>query len=1117
LLLELSLCFEFRISDFEFVFKHFLTQHKESPSTMPKRTDLKKIMIIGSGPIVIGQACEFDYSGTQAVKALKEEGYEVVLVNSNPATIMTDPDLADRTYIEPIEPETVARIIAKERPDALLPTLGGQTGLNTAVAIAEAGVLEKYGVELIGASLPAIRKAESRQEFRQAMENIGLKVPLSGIARTLDDVREWGRKIPFPIIVRPAYTLGGTGGGVAYNLEDLEEIAGNGLAASMKSEVMLEQSVLGWKEFELEVMRDRKDNCVIICSIENVDAMGVHTGDSITVAPAQTLTDVEYQNMRDASLAIMREIGVETGGSNVQFALNPADGEMVVIEMNPRVSRSSALASKATGFPIAKIAAKLAVGYTLDEIPNDITRETMASFEPTIDYCVVKIPRFTFEKFPGSKDFLTTAMKSVGETMAIGRTFKEALQKGLRSLEIGMPGLGKEFGEPTEDREAVMASLRLPNSRRLFAVRTAMLLGISDQEIHEASWIDPWFIRQIREIVDFERELKVFSLEDSVALQNPRFAPILRKAKAMGFSDRQLATLWKKKEHDIRRIRQKASIQPTYYLVDTCAAEFEAYTPYYYSTYETGREAEPAPARKVIILGGGPNRIGQGIEFDYCCVHASYALREMDIESIMVNSNPETVSTDYDTSDRLYFEPLTLEDVLHIVDLEKPEGVIVQFGGQTPLNLAVPLLRAGVRILGTSPDSIDRAEDRERFQAMLIKLGLRQPENGTAMSEEQAIKIAESIGYPVVVRPSYVLGGRAMEIVYDQGELSAYFREAAIISPEHPILVDKFLENAIEVDVDALCDGTDTYVAGIMEHIEEAGIHSGDSACILPPQTLGPEMLEEIRRQTKALAEELGVIGLMNIQYAIKGGELFILEVNPRASRTAPFVSKATGVPLAKLATKVMLGQTLREIDPWSMAKSGYISVKESVFPFNRFPGVDILLGPEMRSTGEVMGIDKTFGLAFMKSQLAAGQRLPMSGTVFISVRDQDKEAITSVATIFEELGFRIIATRGTAEYLSSHGVHAQVVNKVHEGRPNVVDHIKNREVQLIINTPSGKKTKRDSLSLRQATLLYSIPYTTTVAGAKAMAHAIRELKDSGLDVQCLQEHYRGAQERVNS
>ncbi|MFP4316839.1 MAG: carbamoyl-phosphate synthase large subunit [Desulfovibrionales bacterium] len=1100
---------------------------------MPKRTDIRKIMIIGSGPIVIGQACEFDYSGTQAVKALKEEGYEVVLVNSNPATIMTDPVLADRTYVEPIEPETVAKIIAKERPDALLPTLGGQTGLNTALAVADMGVLEKYGVELIGATIPAIQKAESREEFRQAMENIGLKVPQStivrGVVRTITEQDENGNTISrteldeygtiqaiqqgiegmsFPVIIRPAFTLGGTGGGVAYNMEDLIGTAMQGIVASMRHEVMLEESILGWKEFELEVMRDKKDNCVIICAIENVDPMGVHTGDSITVAPAQTLTDMEYQAMRDASLAIMREIGVETGGSNVQFAVNPENGEMVVIEMNPRVSRSSALASKATGFPIAKIAAKLAVGYTLDEIPNDITRETMASFEPTIDYCVIKIPRFTFEKFPGSKDYLTTAMKSVGETMAIGRTFKEALQKGFRSLEIGMPGLGKAFVDPTEDRESIMAGLRTPSSKRMFFLRKALLAGISEAEIFQATWIDPWFIRQIKEIVDFEAELKRFALEESIALANPNFAPILTKAKEMGFSDRQLATLWKKNEDDIRRIRDKAGIKPTYYLVDTCAAEFEAYTPYYYSTYETGREVEPGTARKVIILGGGPNRIGQGIEFDYCCVHASYALREMDIESIMVNSNPETVSTDYDTSTRLYFEPLTLEDVLHIVESENPDGVIVQFGGQTPLNLAVPLLRAGVKILGTSPDSIDRAEDRERFQALLNKLSLKQPDNGTAMSEQQAIAIAEQIGYPVVVRPSYVLGGRAMEIVYDRDDLCSYFREAAIISPEHPILVDKFLENAVEVDVDALSDGTRTYVAGIMEHIEEAGIHSGDSACILPPQTIAPHLVEEIRRQTEALAEELHVVGLMNIQFAIKDGEIYILEVNPRASRTSPFVSKATGVPLAKLATEVIMGHTLDELDPWSMAKSGYVSVKESVFPFNRFPGVDILLGPEMRSTGEVMGIDTTFGLAFMKSQLAAGQRLPLGGKVFISVKDQDKEAVAPAAKTLEELGFTILATRGTAEYLTSQGIHTQVVNKVYEGRPNVVDLIKNRELSLVINTPSGKKTKQDSLSLRQATLLHRIPYTTTVAGAKAMAQAIKELGRRGLEVKSLQEHY---------
>jgi carbamoyl-phosphate synthase large subunit len=1076
---------------------------------MPKRDDIKRIMLIGSGPIVIGQGCEFDYSGTQALKALKEEGYEVILVNSNPATIMTDPNLADRTYVEPIEPESVARIIAKERPDALLPTLGGQTGLNTAVALAEMGVLEKYGVELIGACLPAIQKAESRQLFRQAMDNIGLKVPKSTIARSMEDVRECGRKMPFPIIVRPAFTLGGTGGGVAYNIEDLEHIAAQGLSASLTTEVMLEESLLGWKEYELEVVRDRNDNCVIICSIENIDPMGVHTGDSVTVAPAQTLTDQEYQMMRDASLAIMREIGVETGGSNVQFALNPANGELMVIEMNPRVSRSSALASKATGFPIAKIAAKLAVGYTLDELPNDITRETMAAFEPTIDYVVTKIPRFTFEKFPGSQDMLTTAMKSVGETMSIGRTFKESLQKGLRSLEIGYPGLGRLQEKDLPDLEEIQAGLRTPNSRRLFRIRQAMLAGMTNEEIFEATAIDPWFLRQIREITEMEKTIRQFALDESVSANNPALTPMLRRAKSFGFSDRQLATAWKRTEEDIFDLRKAVGVVPGYKLVDTCAAEFEAYTPYYYSSYDSENEGKVSDKRKVVILGGGPNRIGQGIEFDYCCVHASYALRDMDIEAVMVNSNPETVSTDYDTSDRLYFEPLTREDVLAIIEQERPEGVIVQFGGQTPLNLAVPLQREGVPILGTSPDAIDRAEDRERFQALIRKLDLLQPENGTAFSVDEAMVIAERIGYPVVVRPSYVLGGRAMEIVYSEKDLRAYFSEYVVVAPEHPILIDKFLENAVEVDVDALSDGTDTYVAGIMEHIEEAGVHSGDSACVLPPHTIGQLYIEEIERQTTALAEELNVVGLMNIQFAIKDEQVYIIEVNPRASRTAPFVSKATGVPLAKLATQVMMGARVADLKPWELRRGGYYAVKEAVLPFNRFPGVDALLGPEMRSTGEVMGVDPSFGLAFMKSQLGAGQKLPDQGTVFISVNDEDKKGIVLPARTFHKLGFQIIATRGTAAWLESHGVSCRLVNKVYEGRPNVVDLIKNGEIDLVINTSSGKRTVEDSSELRKITVLYGLPYTTNLAAAKAMALAIKERRARGLTVRCLQEYYQ--------
>ena len=1078
---------------------------------MPKRTDLHKILVIGAGPIVIGQGCEFDYSGSQAVKALKEEGYEVVLVNSNPATIMTDPHMADATYIEPIEQQTLAAIIRKERPDALLPTLGGQTALNAALGLAKSGVLAECGVELIGARAEVIEKAESRELFRQAMENIGLKVPASGIAHNMDEVRALGDVLPFPLIIRPAFTLGGTGGGIAYNMADLEEVAGHGLSASPVSEVMIEQSVLGWKEFEMEVMRDKNDNCVIVCSIENVDAMGVHTGDSITVAPAQTLTDAEYQMMRDASFAIMREIGVETGGSNVQFGINPANGEMVVIEMNPRVSRSSALASKATGFPIAKLAAKLAIGYTLDELRNDITRETAASFEPAIDYCVVKIPRFTFEKFPGAKDELTTSMKSVGEAMSIGRTFKEALQKGLRSMEIGASGLGFNFRRELPPLPEIMAGLRKPHSRRIFTLRQALLAGVSVEDIHEASGIDPWFIRQMRDIVDMETRIRDFGLANDMTPLNPELPEILREAKEYGFSDRQLSEMWKRPETDIRRLRKEMGIVPTFYLVDTCAAEFEAYTPYYYSTYEKGDEVQTKDCRKVLILGGGPNRIGQGIEFDYCCCHASFALRDAGIMAIMVNSNPETVSTDYDTSDRLYFEPLTFEDVMNIVEKEKPEGVIVQFGGQTPLNLAVPLMRAGVPILGTSPDAIDRAEDRERFQALLQKLSLLQPANGTATTLEESREIAHRIGYPIVIRPSYVLGGRAMMIVYDDEEMAEYFAlHVGKQKLEHPVLIDKFLENAIEVDVDALSDGEDVYVAGVMEHIEEAGIHSGDSSCVLPPYSLPAETVAEIERQTVALAKELRVVGLMNIQFAVKDGVVFILEVNPRASRTAPFVSKATGVPLPRLATQVMLGKTLKELDPWSMRRSGYVSVKESVFPFRRFPGVDILLGPEMRSTGEVMGIAPTFEEAFLKGQWGAGQKLPEGGKVFLSVNDRDKRFVAEVARQYVDLGFELLATSGTAGLLAGQGIPSTRVLKVYEGRPNIVDLIKNGEVSLVINTASGKRTAHDSKAIRQATLHYGVPYSTTLSGAKAIARAIGAARTTEVRVKSLQEYYKG-------
>jgi carbamoyl-phosphate synthase large subunit len=1077
---------------------------------MPKRTDLKKILIIGSGPIIISQACEFDYSGTQACKALREEGYQVVLINSNPATIMTDPEMADRTYIEPITPEMVIKIIERERPDALLPTLGGQTGLNTAIAVADTGILERLGVEMIGANPQVIKKAEDRELFRDAMKNIGLRVPKSAIVRTLEEALAAAPELGYPIIVRPSFTLGGTGGGVAYNIEDLRILTAEGLEASMITEVMLEESVLGWKEFELEVMRDVADNVVIVCSIENLDPMGVHTGDSITVAPAQTLTDREYQAMRDASLAIIREIGVETGGSNIQFAVNPENGEMVVIEMNPRVSRSSALASKATGFPIAKIAAKLAVGFTLDEIRNDITKETYASFEPTIDYVVVKIPRWAFEKFPGAEDLLTTSMKSVGEVMAIGRTFKEALQKGIRSLEISRFGLGEDGKDPAPlPPEELRARLRTPNSQRLFYLRQAFLDGLSVAEVYELTRIDPWFLHQLKELVEFSAELRTFGILWRQGRGQEQLAGILRRAKEQGFSDRQLAHLWGLTEERLTALRAELGISPVYKLVDTCAAEFEAYTPYYYSTYEWECEARPTSREKVAILGGGPNRIGQGIEFDYCCCQASFALREMGLESLMVNSNPETVSTDYDTSDKLYFEPLTREDVLHIVDKEKPKGLILQFGGQTPLNLAVPLGQAGAPILGTPADAIDRAEDRERFKQMLAKLGLRQPPNATARTVAEALEIAREITFPVLVRPSYVLGGRAMQIVDDEAALINFMNWALAASPEHPILIDKFLEDAIEVDVDAISDGRRTVIGGIMEHIEEAGIHSGDSACVLPPYSLSRELQEEIKRQTRALAGELGVVGLMNIQFAVKDGLVYVLEVNPRASRTVPFVSKATGVPLAKLATKVMVGHTLEDLGLVREIEPPYFAVKESVFPFRRFPGVDPRLGPEMRSTGEVMGLDVDFGLAYAKAQLGAGQVLPLAGGVLFSVKNPDKPQMAPLVRGFKELGFKIYATHGTAACLRQHGLdEIDEVHKVREGRPHIIDRIKNREIALVINTPRGRHTPADSYSIRRAALEYQIPYTTTLAAAKATLAAIQALKDGKLEVKSLQEYH---------
>ncbi len=1100
---------------------------------MPKRTDIKRILIIGSGPIVISQACEFDYSGTQACKALKEEGFEVVLVNSNPATIMTDPEMADRTYIEPITPEILEKIIERERPDALLPTLGGQTGLNVSVALWESGVLQKYGVQMIGAKYEAIKKGEDRNLFKESMKKIGLDLPKSGLAYSLDEAFEVVKGIGFPAIIRPSFTLGGTGGGVAYNIEEFKEVAARGLEWSMIGEILIEESVLGWKEFELEVMRDLKDNVVIICSIENFDPMGIHTGDSITVAPAQTLTDKEYQRMRDGAIGAIREIGVETGGSNIQFAIRPEDGRMVIIEMNPRVSRSSALASKATGFPIAKIAAKLAVGYTLDEIPNDITKKTPASFEPTIDYCVVKIPRFTFEKFPGADPTLTISMKSVGETMAIGRTFKEALQKGLRSLEIGRYGLGSDGKDkipfPTEISneaarsqylEEIQKKLSTPNAERIFYIRDALLLGMEIEEVHELTKIDPWFLCNIQEITDLEREirsygakvrdLELWKIQIPQQLRIPE--PLLRKAKEFGFSDFQLAYLLGVDETNLRKMRKEKGILPTYKLVDTCGAEFEAYTPYYYSTYETVDEANISSKKKVVILGGGPNRIGQGIEFDYCCVHASFALKELGYETIMVNSNPETVSTDYDTSDKLYFEPLTFEDVLNIIDAEKPDGVIVQFGGQTPLNLAVSLEKAGAKIIGTSPENIDRAEDRERFKALLKKLDLIQPPNGTANSVEEATGIANDITYPVVVRPSYVLGGRAMEIIYDEESLKGFVQKAVEASPEHPILIDKFLEDAIEIDVDAVSDGESCVIAGIMEHIEEAGIHSGDSACVTPPYSLSDELIEKLRQNTYALAKELQVVGLMNIQYAIKNDIVYVLEVNPRASRTVPFISKATGIPWAKVAAKVMVGKRLLELGIKGEVEIGHIAVKESVFPFNRFYGVDTLLGPEMKSTGEVMGIDTDFGIAFIKSQIAAGLKIPLKGRVFISVMNKDKRSIVFVAKKLADFGFEIIATKGTAKVLAKNGIPVQTVFKVGEGRPDIVDRIKNGEIDLVINTPSGKKPKADEVAIRSQSVAHNIPCITTLSGASAAVNGIESLLKRGISVKSIQEYHQGIQ-----
>lgn len=1080
---------------------------------MPKRTDISSIMIIGAGPIVIGQACEFDYSGAQACKALKEEGYRVILLNSNPATIMTDPDMADATYIEPITPETVERIILKEKPDAILPTMGGQTALNTAISLAKSGFLEKNNVELIGAKANVIDRAEDRLKFRETMDAIGIESPRSAIAHSMEEARKSLKEIGLPVVIRPSFTLGGSGGGIAYNTDEFENIISAGLDASPTTEVLIEESIVGWKEYEMEVVRDKADNCIIICSIENIDPMGIHTGDSITVAPALTLTDKEYQRMRDASIACLRAIGVDTGGSNVQFGLNPKNGRMVIIEMNPRVSRSSALASKATGFPIAKIAAKLAVGYTLDELKNDITKTTPASFEPTIDYIVVKIPRFTFEKFPGTPALLNTSMKSVGEAMAIGRSFPEALQKGLRSMEIGLTGLNPVTIPGDGDEDSFRAALSQPRPNRILMAAQAIRAGISLENIHEACHFDPWFLQQLQQIILVENQIEKNGL--------PSDPFELRNIKAMGFSDKQLAELTQKSEKEIAQYRQKLNVNPIYRRIDTCAGEFASSTSYMYSTYEGGFntpicESHPTDREKIVILGGGPNRIGQGIEFDYCCVHASYALREAGYETIMVNCNPETVSTDYDTSDRLYFEPLTAEDVIALIRREQEKGVlkgcIVQYGGQTPLKLSKALEEANIPLLGTPADAIDLAEDRERFQALLQKLGLRQPSNGIAHNTEDAEIIAEKIGYPVVIRPSYVLGGRAMEIVHDRNSLHRYLNEvlssAGVDVSSGPLLIDQYLNDAIETDVDCLADGEDVYVAGVMEHIEQAGIHSGDSACSIPPYTLSPALVTELQAQTTTLAKALGIVGLMNVQYAIKNNEIFILEVNPRASRTVPFVAKATGVPIAKIGARIMAGEKLKSFSLKQRSVRGHVAVKEAVFPFARFPNVDIILGPEMRSTGEVMGIDTSFERAFAKSQLGAGVTLPLTGNVFLSVRHSDRPSLLPLGRKLTEMGFKILATRGTAETLKNAGIEAKVVNKVLEGRPHCVDAILSGEVQLIINTVQGAQATADSFDIRHSALTHNIPHYTTMAGAAAAVHAIAALREGKLDVAPLQSYF---------